>query len=289
LKFIPPFCLGALTDALGLSSTLGAFLAGTLLAETNYRTLVEADIQPFRGLLLGLFFMTTGASVDPQLVTENLPTVLALLGGLIAFKAVIITALGRVFRLSWGECVRTGLLLSGGGEFAFVVLTLAERLMVIPGGLARLLTAIVVMSMALTPALGFLGDVLAERLEAWGVDEWGQNYKIATGAERGALMGMPLLDAQARDRENSIDNADFGAANSVVVCGFGPVGQTVASMLVAPEVTAEIEASWVAFDLDPARVKEARKRQYPVFYGDASQPGVLEAAGIASPKAFVIT
>lgn len=75
----------------------------------------------------------------------------ALLFGLVAFKAVIITALGRVFRLSWGECVRTGLLLSGGGEFAFVVLTLAERLAVIPDGLARLLTAIVVMSMALTP------------------------------------------------------------------------------------------------------------------------------------------
>ena len=72
---------GALTDALGLSSTLGAFLAGTLLAETNYRTLVEADIQPFRGLLLGLFFMTTGASVDPQLVVENLPTGLARLIG----------------------------------------------------------------------------------------------------------------------------------------------------------------------------------------------------------------
>jgi hypothetical protein len=281
---------GALTDALGLSSTLGAFLAGTLLAETNYRTLVEADIQPFRGLLLGLFFMTTGASVDPLLVQENLPTVLALLGGLIAFKAVIITALGRVFRLSWGECVRTGLLLSGGGEFAFVVLTLAERLSVIPEGLARLLTAIVVMSMALTPALGALGDLIAERLEAWNVDEaWGQNYKLATGAERGSLMGMPLLDAQARDRQGGIDDADFAAASSVVMCGFGPVGQTVASMLVAPEVASEIEASWVAFDLDPARVKEARKRQYPVFYGDASQPGVLEAAGIVTPRAFVIT
>ena len=287
MKFIPPFCLGALTDALGLSSTLGAFLAGTLLAETNYRTLVEADIQPFRGLLLGLFFMTTGASVDPQLVTENLPTVLALLGGLIAFKAVIITALGRVFRLSWGECVRTGLLLSGGGEFAFVVLTLAERLMVIPPGLARLLTAIVVMSMALTPALGFLGDAIADRLTAMGVDEkWGQNYLVSAGADRGALVGMPLLDANAK---LDVDDSEFAAANSVVVCGFGPVGQTVASMLVAPEVTAQIETSWVAFDLDPVRVKAARSRQYPVFYGDASQPGVLEAAGVASPRAFVVT
>lgn len=118
---------GAMTDALGLSSTLGAFTAGTLLAESNYRNQIESDIKPFRGLLLALFFITTGASVEPTVIQQQWPTVLALTGGLIAFKAIITTLLGPIFGLSRSESVRTGLLLSGGGEFAFVVLTLAGK------------------------------------------------------------------------------------------------------------------------------------------------------------------
>lgn len=157
---------GALTDALGLSSTLGAFTAGTLLAESNYRTQIETDIKPFRGLLLGLFFLTTGASVEPTVIQQEWPTVLALLGGLVIFKAVIITLLGPLFKLSKSESVRTGLLLSGGGEFAFVVLTLADKLDVIPNQLAKILVGVVVLSMALTPTLSKVGDFMAGYIEA---------------------------------------------------------------------------------------------------------------------------
>ena len=149
---------GALTDSFGLSSTLGAFTAGTLLAESNYRTQIEADIKPFRGLLLGLFFLTTGATVEPGVIQDNFLTVGGLLGGLILFKAVIITALGPAFGLTRSESVRTGLLLSGGGEFAFVILTLADKLHVIPDQLAKILVGVVVISMALTPYLSLLGD-----------------------------------------------------------------------------------------------------------------------------------
>ena len=158
---------GAFTDGLGLSSTLGAFAAGTLLAESNYRTQIEADIQPFKGILLGLFFVTTGASVDPSLVASEAPTALALLAGLLFFKTTIVTALGRLlpFGLTTGEALRAALLLAGGGEFAFVLLTLAERLEVLPPGLAKLDAAIVVLSMALIPALGALGDRAAEWLD----------------------------------------------------------------------------------------------------------------------------
>ena len=131
---------GALTDAIGLSSTLGAFTAGTLLAESNYRNQIESDIKPFRGLLLGLFFLTTGATVDLSEILNNLPTVLALLSGLIAFKAVIITALAKLFGLSRGDSVRTGFILSGGGEFAFVVLNLADKLHVLPDQVSLFLT-----------------------------------------------------------------------------------------------------------------------------------------------------
>lgn len=153
--------IGALTDALGLSSTLGAFTAGTLLAESNYRTQIEADIKPFRGLLLGLFFLTTGASVEPLVLQQEWPTVLALTGGLIAFKAIITTLLGPLFGLSRSDSVRTGLLLAGGGEFAFVVLTLADKLGVLPDLLAKILVGVVVISMALTPTLSSFGDKIA--------------------------------------------------------------------------------------------------------------------------------
>jgi Kef-type K+ transport system membrane component KefB len=152
---------GALTDALGLSSTLGAFTAGTLLAESNYRTQIEADIKPFRGLLLGLFFLTTGASVEPLVLQQEWPTVLALTAGLIAFKAIITTLLGPLFGLSRSDSVRTGLLLAGGGEFAFVVLTLADKLDVLPDLLAKILVGVVVISMALTPTLSSIADKIA--------------------------------------------------------------------------------------------------------------------------------
>lgn len=130
---------GALTDSLGLSSTLGAFVAGTLLAESNYRTQIESDIKPFRGLLLGLFFLTTGASVEPGVIQNEWPTVLALLAGLVGFKAVITTSLGPSFGLTLAESCRTGFSLAGGGEFAFVVLTLAGKLSVLPDELVKIL------------------------------------------------------------------------------------------------------------------------------------------------------
>ena len=121
-----------LTQKLGFSDSLGAFLAGALLAETNYRTQVEADIRPFRGLLLGLFFVTTGTSIDFNLLTKEWPNIFALLAGLIAIKTAIITALGPRVGLTLAESVRTGLLLSQGGEFAFVVFSLANQSVLLP-------------------------------------------------------------------------------------------------------------------------------------------------------------
>ncbi|CAN0324957.1 unnamed protein product, partial [Ectocarpus sp. 4 AP-2014] len=106
--------MGQLTEAIGLSTTLGAFAAGTLLAETNYRTQVEANIAPFRGLLLGLFFTTTGATVDPMLLVEQWPTVTGLLLGLVTFKSIIISSASLGFGLSAPEAAKTGLILSGG-------------------------------------------------------------------------------------------------------------------------------------------------------------------------------
>lgn len=267
---------GKLTDSLGLSSTLGAFAAGTLLAESNYRTQIESDIKPFRGLLLGLFFLTTGASVDPYVIKEQWTTVLALLAGLIAFKTMITTALGPLFGLTKAESVRTGLLLSGGGEFAFVVLTLADKLEVLPGALAKVLVGVVVLSMAITPYLSELGDKAAQYLEMR------ERTDMVNSAENQAALSQV-------DSHEDYDDSDV-----VVICGYGLVGEAISSVLLNPYLASKRSSSsknlkYVAFDLDPDTVIKGYREGKQIFYGDGSQPGVLSTAGINSPRAFAVT
>lgn len=252
------------TQKLGFSDTLGAFLAGALLAETNFRTQIEAEIRPFRGLLLGLFFVTTGTSIDTQLLLREWPNVLALLGGLIAIKTAIITSIGPFVGLSLPESVRIGLLLSQGGEFAFVVFSLANRLGVLPLELNRLLIIVVVLSMSLTPLLNDLGQKAARAIEA-------------------------RLDIR---QDNSTTAETFEATDPVVIIGFGQMGQVLANFLSTPLASGlgGDSAGWrfIAFDLDPAQVKAARKSGFPVLYGDGSRPAVLQTAGITMPKAVMV-
>lgn len=252
------------TQKLGFSDTLGAFLAGALLAETNFRTQIEAEIQPFRGLLLGLFFVTTGTSIDIQLLIREWPNVLTLLGGLIAIKTAIITALGPRTGLSLSESVRIGLLLSQGGEFAFVVFSLANRLGVLPLELNRLLIIVVVLSMSLTPFL----------------NEWGQKAAKA-------------IESRFEKSEGNIMTVDtFEVNDPVVIIGFDQTGQVLANFLSSPLANGSggDSAGWrfIAFDLDPGRVKAARKLGFPVLYGDGSRPAVLHTAGITMPKAVMV-
>eukprot|EP01036_Dinobryon_divergens_P023585 gene23585-31945_t len=276
--------IGALTDSLGLSSTLGAFAAGTLLAESNYRTQIESDIKPFKGLLLGLFFLTTGASVDPVVIQEQWPTVLALLAGLISFKAIITTCLGPIFGLTKAESVRTGLLLSGGGEFAFVVLTLGDKLNVLPNQLAKILVGVVVLSMALTPYLSKLGDKLGKVVEDY---ERQQEYELAVEA---GSMGNA-------DQGSFVGHDDLSDCDVVVVCGYDKVGETVVRFLTEPSVQAQLEegrgitraTKYIAFDLDPTLVVKGFKDNKRILYGDGSQPMVLATAGVSSPSMFVVT
>eukprot|EP00889_Picochlorum_renovo_P000417 jgi/Picre1/27447/NNA_000414.t1 len=155
-----------LTQKLGFSDTLGAFVSGVLLSETNFKAQVEADIQPFRGLLLGLFFVTTGASLDLALLIREWPTVLSLFAGLIALKATLITAAGPSVGLSRSDSVKTGFILSQGGEFAFVLLALASQLKVLPEELNKLLIIVVVLSMAVTPLLSEAGSFVAKFVES---------------------------------------------------------------------------------------------------------------------------
>ncbi|XP_071721694.1 K(+) efflux antiporter 3, chloroplastic [Rutidosis leptorrhynchoides] len=249
-----------MTQKLGFSDTLGAFLAGALLAETNFRTQIEADIRPFRGLFLGLFFMTTGTSIDMEVLLREWPNVLSLLAGLIVIKTLIISAIGPRVGLSIKESVRIGFLLSQGGEFAFVVFSLANRLGVLPLELNKLLIIVVVLSMSLTPFLNDVGRRAAE-----------------------------FLDDKFEGEEKEDVSVNFDASEPVVILGFGQMGQVLANLLSTPLASGEnVGWPYVVFDLDPSVVKESRKLGFPTLYGDGSRPEVLQAAGISSPKAVMV-
>ena len=149
--------MGIIADELGLSATTGAFAAGVLLAESGYRAQIEADIKPFEGILLGVFFVTAGASLDPQTVITEWPTLLAGIAAFIAVKFAIVLSAGELaLGLTRADAVKVAFLLAGGGEFAFVIFKLANSLQVLPEDLAKLLTASVIISMSLTPLLGEL-------------------------------------------------------------------------------------------------------------------------------------
>ena len=245
--------MSTLTESLGLSDTLGAFLAGILLAETKYRHQIEADIAPFRGLLLGLFFITVGFGIDISLITGNLLIICFLLLTLLCIKTTIITALCRSFGINFSNSQRTGLILSQGGEFAFVTFGLAQKNNLLPPQLSQLLFLIVALSMVLTPFLASTGSKIGASIES-----------------RRGLIG-------AR-KEDVADAKDY-----VVVAGFGRVGQSVCDLLDARLVR------YMAFDLSPVKVMEARNKGLPVFFGDACRPEVLKAAGIKNPKAVIVT
>ncbi|CAN1167483.1 K(+) efflux antiporter 3, chloroplastic [Linum perenne] len=254
-----------ITQKLGFSDTLGAFLAGALLAETNFRTQIEADIRPFRGLLLGLFFVTTGTSVDTQLLFREWPNVLSLLGGLIVIKTLIITAIGPRVGLTLQESVRIGLLLSQGGEFAFVVFSLANRLGVLPLELNKLLIIVVVLSMALTPFLNEVGRRAAQ-----------------------------FIDDKSDKEDKVLEPVNFEGSEPVVILGFGQMGQVLANFLATPFASAidgdaVVGMPYIAFDLNPSVVQASRKLGFPILYGDGSRPEVLRTAGFTAPKAVIVT
>ena len=243
----------AVTAQVGLSLALGAFIAGLLLAESEYRHHVEADIAPFRGILLGLFFMTVGMSVDIGRLPAELSTVAALVAVLLAVKAAVLFALVSLTRLGAAAAVRTALLLCQGGEFAFIMFTLAIEHGVMAQATYDLLILVVGVTMAMTPGLAWIGRALARHMMAGEADRHG-----------GLAAGAAELEGH------------------VVILGFGRVGQTIATMLKA------IDIPYVAVDLEPRRVIEGRARGLPVFYADASRPQVLRRANVERACAAVV-
>lgn len=198
-----------LSQRLGFSDSLGAFLAGAILSSSDLKHEVQRYTAPFEKLLLGLFFMTTGSSVDLDLLSHTYPTILLLLSGLLVIKTATITAIGPRFGLSLSESVRTAFLLSQGGEFAFVVLALAKELGVLPEEANRVLIIVVVLSMALTPFLNEAGKLVADALER--LEAQRLPADVPEAAEGPAPRSLPL---KATGKEGGADGPLSPSASS---------------------------------------------------------------------------
>lgn len=243
------------TGAAGLSMELGAFLAGLLLSETEYRHQVEADIQPFYGLLLGLFFMTVGMLIDMQFMIEHILLISALISMMLILKALILFGLCLLFKLPLITALRVGLLLAGGGEFVFVLFMQGFELKILTMEVVQLLYAVVAVSMALTPLLAMLGKVVDDR---WAQHEADVSLHSALD-EIGDLKGH------------------------VIIAGYGRVGKMIARLL------RERMVPFVALDNNMDKVTYGRNHGFPVFYGDAQRAEVMRALGAEKAKAVVIS
>jgi len=246
--------IGWLMSLAGISMVLGAFLSGLLLSETEYKHQVEADIRPFRGLLLGLFFITVGMSIDIAFIWQELATIALLVVSLMVGKTVITAGLCRMFGVSFGDSVRSGLLLSQGGEFGFILFLAANALGLLAGETTQILLAGVTLTMVATPLMAYLGGQFSEFLA--------RKNKISVAR---------------------VDDIEDDVHDHVLIIGFGRVGQTVAKILSAGGI------SYVALDLDAARVAACHAKGMPCFFGNASQIGVLKSAGAVRAKGAVIT
>ncbi len=247
------------THAVGMSLAVGGFLAGLMLSETEYRHQVEADIRPFRDVLLGLFFIVIGTLLDFSVLANQVAWVSLLVLALVLVKGLIIMMLSRLFLGSWHASLRTGLVLAQGGEFGIALLALALQEKVLDPAIAQALLAGVVISMVLSPLLIRHNRTIAEWLVSGKDPE----------PHRLALQHDATL-AVAKRRH-------------VIICGYGRVGQNLARIL-------EQEGfEYIALDLDPYRVSVARQAGDPVHYGDASQRDVLESVGLVNASVVVIS
>lgn len=247
-----------LTALEGLSMALGAFVAGMLLSETEYRFQVEDDIRPFRDILLGFFFITVGMKLDVQALIGGWRQVLMLLAILLVLKALVVFAIAFKMKHSVGDSLKTALYLAQGGEFGFVMLAIAGQLDMVSPELEQAATAAVLLSMIIAPFLLGGSDALVGRLVKSSWD-------------------MKSLDLHSMLVET------MSKSDHVLIVGFGRGGQTVGRVLVQEDIP------YFALDLDIARVQVARSAGEPVSFGDAKRREVLEAAGLGRAKMVVVT
>ena len=237
----------------GLPMSIGAFVAGLMLAESEYRKAIEATIEPFKGLLLGIFFFTVGMTIDMGELLRQPLLLLAAVVGMVTIKASVLVVLGRLFHLSWPSAVETGLLLGPGGEFAFVGIGMASAVGLVGAETSSFTLAVTSLSMALIPLLSLVARRLTKEFE------------------RG----------KAHDPE--LDIGPKAAKGHAIVVGHGRVGQVVTEMLEAHKFP------FIAVDSDTSAVSEHRRRRREVYYGDATKPAFLESCGLHDAAAVIVT
>lgn len=243
-----------LTQLAGLSLALGAFLAGLLLAETEFALQVESDIAPYKGLLMGLFFMTVGMEISVGLFFARMRVIVGGIALLLAGKAAVMAAVGPMFGLSRLVAARAGLLLASGGEFAFVAFGEAQAAGILPAPVVQELFLVVALTMALTPLLAELGSRAGRALGSTDM-----KALAPSEGEAGALRGH------------------------VIIAGFGRVGQIIAQLL------AERLIPFVAVDVRVDRVQSGKDLDLPVYFGDAGSAAVLHSLGAERAACAVIT
>lgn len=249
----------AFTEEMDISMTLGAFLAGMMLGETEYRHQVEADIRPFQDILLGLFFITVGMMISPELVQQQFFTILGITASIMILKSLVIFIVMKIFKRPDGVSVRTAISLSQVGEFGLVLMTLALSFNVLPVELGQLLLTSAVLSMMATPFL------------------------IKFNGKFAKWLCRESYSSNLSEIENVIKEESKFLTDHVVLLGFGRVGQTTAKFLEQAHVP------FVALDMDIKRVQEAQQSGEPVYFGDSGRENILKATQLAKAKVAIIT
>jgi monovalent cation:H+ antiporter-2, CPA2 family len=244
---------GFVAHQAGLSMALGSFIAGLLLAETEFRKAIQASIEPFQGLLLGVFFFTVGMRVDVRELLEQPLQLIACVGGLIFAKTIVAAVLGRFFGLRWPVAIESGLLLGPGGEFAFVIIGLATDLHLISAHASGLSLAVTSVSMAATPLLSY------------------------------AFQRVTPVFSAPRPIDSELTISPAGKSRRAIVVGYGRVGKVVATALRKQHI------SYLAADNDALAVVADRRAGHEVYFGDASDPEFLRICGIDEAAALIIT
>jgi CPA2 family monovalent cation:H+ antiporter-2 len=247
------------TQAVGLSLALGAFLAGMMLAETEFRHQIEATIRSYREVLLGLFFITIGMLLDVGLLVRHFPLVAAILAGMLLLKTAVVTLVAKPATKSWFKALRTGVVVSQGGEFGFALLTLLLRRELLDPAVVQPLLAATVLSMVLSPML----------------IRHNRRITRALLGESGPPKSEAMREAQA--------TLAVAERDHVIICGFGRVGQNIARVL------EQTGFEYIALEVDAYRIRAGRQAGDPVIYGDAGEPKVLENVGVAHASCVVIT
>jgi CPA2 family monovalent cation:H+ antiporter-2 len=254
------FTLGLawLTDQAGLSLALGAFVAGMLISETEYRYQVEEDIKPFRDMLLGLFIVTIGMLLNPAVVWHGFGWIVLVLLILLPFKAVVITLLSRLFSIEWGTAIRTSLSLAQAGEFGFVLLTLTDKVHLLPPAVTQNVLAAMLISMLAAPFLIQHAEAIVRRISP---AEW---------TNQAMLLHQIAVHSMSSD-------------DHVIVCGYGRSGQALVEFLDQENIRT------VTLDLDPHHIRAAAAVGRTVVYGDAARREVLMAAGLMRARVLIVS